>query len=340
MPHISVCIITYRRPDGLKRLLESIARQTFVKTAGATVEVIVVDNDAGAPMRAMIDQARANFPWPLIYDVEPEPGIPFARNRCLDRVSDEADYVAFIDDDEEASERWLDELVWAAETFKANVVMGYVEPFYPNGAPDWIVQSSFFDWRQFEDGEELREGATSNALIRTDLIRRLSLRFDERLRRNGGDDFLFFRQTQIAGEKIIGSRGGWVREWHPDSRLTQRWLLQRRFRSGNSLALVDRLLDPSPKKWLTRLVKGFGRMSFGFVRTPINALRGRTALVQALGDIYWGAGSLAGLFGVNYEEYKTVHAMGGMSRDGSDLAGAKTIPDTDKKCDDGAAKNA
>jgi len=320
MTRIAVCIITYRRPDGLARLLESLGRLTFAKTPAPQIEVIVVDNDAAGPMHAMVEQARAGFPWTLRYDVEPRTGIPFARNRCLDLASTDADYLAFIDDDEEASPGWLEELIWAAETFAANIVMGYVAPHYPEGAPQWIVESRFFDWRQFEDGDELREGATSNALIRADLVRRLGLRFDERLRRNGGDDFLFFRQAQLAGEKIIGSRGGWVREWHPPSRLTQAWLLQRRFRSGNSLALVDRLLDPSPQRLALRFVKGCGRIALGLARTPLSLVQGRTAFVRALGDVCWGAGSLAGLFGVTYEEYKTVHAMGGVSRDG----GART----------------
>ncbi|MEM6851169.1 MAG: glycosyltransferase family 2 protein [Pseudomonadota bacterium] len=323
MPHVAVCIITYRRPDGLKRLLASLSKLAFKKTESASVEVIVVDNDAEAPMRALVEAERSAFPWPITYDVEPQAGIPFARNRTLDNVSAKTDYIAFIDDDEEAEPQWLDELLWAAQTFGSNVVMGYVQTVYPENAPPWIVASPFFDWRQFQDGDELREGATSNALIAADLVRRLNLRFDERLGRNGGDDYLFFKRTQMAGETIIGSRGAVVRETHPESRLTQKWILQRRFRSGNSLALVDKILEPSVRRMGLRFVKGAGRIAYGLARLPINAFRGRTHMVMALGDMYWGAGSIAGVFGVNYEEYKTIHAVGDLAKPAADKRAAE-----------------
>ena len=313
MPLISVCIITFRRPDGLKRLVDSLAEQRFEKTSGAQVEIIIVDNDETGPMREMVEAYQRDFPWTLKYDIEPTKGIPFARNRTLDNVDAASDYVVFVDDDEVANPEWLDELVHASVAFDAPIVMGAVDSHYPDGAPNWIDTDVFFDWRRFEDGEALDEGATSNALIKTEIVRELNLRFDERMKRNGGDDFVFFKQAQLAGYGIIGAAKARVCEWQPKTRLTQEWILQRRFRTGNGLALADRLLAPSPMKYGTRFVKALGRLALGAALYLPALVRGRKYRLLALSDIYWGAGSIAGLIGMNYEEYKAIHSMSGVT---------------------------
>ena len=58
---------------------------------------VVVDNDADESSRAVVTAAK--LPWPVVYVVEPERGIPFARNRAVREAAD-SDFVVFIDDDE------------------------------------------------------------------------------------------------------------------------------------------------------------------------------------------------------------------------------------------------
>ena len=58
-PDVSLCVITYRRPEGLARLLESAARLKIPE--GVRVEIVLVDNDpASAP-----DDAREDAGIPL-----------------------------------------------------------------------------------------------------------------------------------------------------------------------------------------------------------------------------------------------------------------------------------
>ena len=52
-PDVSVCVATYRRPESLARLLESLARLKLAE--GPTLEILIVDND---PQRSAAATAR------------------------------------------------------------------------------------------------------------------------------------------------------------------------------------------------------------------------------------------------------------------------------------------
>ena len=59
-PDVSVCIATYRRPEGLRRLLESLEAQALPEDF--SVEIVVVDNDPpSAEPVVMENQACVSF---------------------------------------------------------------------------------------------------------------------------------------------------------------------------------------------------------------------------------------------------------------------------------------
>ena len=99
---VSVCIPTYRRPEGLARLLDSLGRMKVPHDLRA--EVVVVDNDPEASA-APLASRYADFPLPIRWVHEPEANISVARNRSVDEARGE--WVAFVDDDEVVDEGWL-----------------------------------------------------------------------------------------------------------------------------------------------------------------------------------------------------------------------------------------
>src|SRR4051812_32400584 len=110
---ICVGIITYQRPEGLKRLLEGLNRLASDKCEAPSLEVIVVDNDPAGPACTFVEEASSDLNWPLKCFVEPRRGIPYARNALVARAQEEnADFIAFIDDDEVPEPFWLDELLY------------------------------------------------------------------------------------------------------------------------------------------------------------------------------------------------------------------------------------
>src|SRR5690606_359612 len=110
-PAVALCIVTCRRPDGLRRLLLALNSLKFREWCRPNIRVIVVDND---PESRSIELCRSLAPdlrWPVTATTEPRRGIPFARNTALKVAGTDVDFVAFVDDDEVPDPHWLDELL-------------------------------------------------------------------------------------------------------------------------------------------------------------------------------------------------------------------------------------
>lgn len=306
--HVAICCITLRRPEGLGRLLDGLNRLTFHKNPLPEITVIVVDNDGAAPMRTQIEAVRPEFRWQLRYACEPVQGVSSARNRALDLVPPDADYVAFIDDDEVPAPAWLDELLHVSRNFDAPIVQGPVRPVFLSPPPGWLIRGRFLEHGPYQDGVGLHYAATNNSLIDAAVIRDLGLRFDERFNRTGGEDQRFFGCAIKAGHRVVTAEKALVDEWIPASRTTLFYLLRRKFRMGTTLAAIDRI-EGGTGRLALRAIKGFGRIGLGLAQTATVLSRGLAGLAAALCTIAWGAGALAGLCGITHREYQSVHTL-------------------------------
>lgn len=303
---IAVLVATFRRPEGLRALIESLDRQQVLGPDGAPmldIRIIVIDNDANAPLR---DQGHDPAQWtrfPLHYAVEAERGVVAVRNRALDLVPEGMDFVAFIDDDEVASPGWLAALLATAKTHGALVVQGPVEPAYALAPPVWVQQCGLYRLGPYRDGEKLAFAATNNSLVSKPAIDRLGLRFDTRFGLSGGEDQDFFsRLLAHHPGSIVASAEARVTDTIPAHRMTMRWALRRSFRMGNSLGRIARYRLGAFGA-LARGIKAFARMARGLIITIIFAPLGRDRGRRGLFDIAWGAGSILGLAGVTFLEY-------------------------------------
>ena len=84
----------------------------------------MVDNDQSPSAQASVQALAAEAPFPVIYVHEPEPGVANARNAALAKAG--GDFIAFLDDDEEAQAGWLAELLTVQARLDADVVFGPV----------------------------------------------------------------------------------------------------------------------------------------------------------------------------------------------------------------------
>ena len=304
---VAICIITFRRPEGLKRLLDSLNRLEFKKLSPPDLQLVVVDNDPAGLGHAYCQRIQSELKWPLISCVEPRRGVAAARNTSIARAPADADFIASIDDDEWAEPNWLEELLCAQQAHDADVVSGVVIPEFEKGTPDWIQKGGFFQRRRFRTGERVRFGITGNALVRASVYRSMGTIFDERFALTGGEDMHFFTRVCIAGYKMIYANEAIVGETVPASRANVKWLVMRAYSGGSIRSRCERAVMPSLKTWCRRFAFGAGRMAQGVCLIVPGCFLGRAMLVKGLHWFFVGAGMVAGLVGARVEQYRQIH---------------------------------
>lgn len=299
---------TRRRPEGLRRLVTSLAAQTGLD--GLRTALVVVDNDPEGSAREVADEARDLLGWPVTYTVEAEPGIPAVRRRIVaTALATGADALVFIDDDEQAPPGWLATLVGRWQGSAADCVTGPVRRRLPAGAPSWARGSDLFDpTGRHRTGERMGKAYTGNVLVSRAVLEALDTPFDDAFRHTGSSDLHFFLRAVREGFTIQWCEEAVVEEDISAARLTWSWYVRRAYRSGAGDAVARRLLDPGPVTTVMVLVRAAARIGVGLLLIPVLIVRPglRSLAVRRLAS---GVGTVAGLLGHNYEEYRRADSV-------------------------------
>lgn len=295
---VSVCVATFRRPEGLARLLRSLEAQ---KGAVPSFEVIVVDNDdkhsAGTVCEGFKDRLA------LRYLVEPMRGIARSRNRAV--AASTSPFLAFIDDDEEASAEWLATHHHEVTECGADAAFGPVCFRFAVEPPASIRQCGLYQYPVFENGQTVQWywTRTSNAFVRRASLPDTQAPFDVSLGLVGGEDVdLFFRMAQ-KGARFVAATEASVLEYRDASRTTLGWVIRRCFRNGGTLGRINWSGDG---RWV-RLRHGGGalleaaaclyRAAVGLTRSRALALQQALYAIESLGRAAWTVG-------IVYSEYR------------------------------------
>ena len=305
---VAVCVPTFRRPQWLARLLEGLDALEFGRAAPPELRVVVVDNDPEGSARESCAEWSGRLRWPLVYRHEPRRGLSHVRNTAIQAAREAgAEWIAFIDDDEVPEPRWLDELLRVQAEHDADVVSGPVPGRFEGAVPEWVRRGGFFDRARRPTGSRVEHSGTGNVLLRASLFDGVESPFDPRFGLAGGEDTHLFLRLAAEGRRMVWADEAVAYETIPESRTRARWILQRGYREANTWALCEAELNPSPRTAAVRVAKALGRIGMGLCLLPLSPLRGRHAAVRALRHVWWGAGSLAGLAGVRYHEYRRTH---------------------------------
>ena len=279
---VAVCVATYRRPDGLRALLDSLAA---IRTT-ATWRVIVVDNDPAGSAWPVVESSRVRDR--LEYAVEEHPGIPAARNRCLDMLHDDDQALVFVDDDEVVDPDWLTHLLQAAHDFGVDVVAGPVISEFPVSAPRWMRADGVIQAPIQKTGTRVGSPFTNNSLITVRALQVRGTRFDERgFADTGGSDRDFFdRLLEKNAVRWVWCAEAEVREKVPPERATLRWIMRRGLRTGNVMGRLQLRQRSRPAVMLggvTRAVVGFAGALILWLPRPELAGRAFVGGAQGLG---------------------------------------------------------
>lgn len=137
---ITVIICTYNRCQSLKRTIESVAAQTL--SHAIAWEIVVVDNNSSDETYEVVEDFRSKYPERFRYICEPQQGVSRARNAGI--LAARGDILAFIDDDETADPKWLENLTSNLRTGEWAGAGGRVVPPSDFSPPSWLSLKSSF----------------------------------------------------------------------------------------------------------------------------------------------------------------------------------------------------
>jgi succinoglycan biosynthesis protein ExoM len=304
---VTVCICTFRNPEGLRALLQGLDTQQLETVSDRDAIIAVIDNDADASAAQVLKNYAAGGRFKLCSVNQPKRGLSSARNSALQLAfAAQADLFAFLDDDEVPSPRWLQSLVDCFQEPSTTIVVGPLEPRFAIPPPRWIVAGDFFHHRCAGPDDQL-EGYTGNVMMRTAAIAASGVRFDETLNAIGGEDVVFFRALRARGFSIKFTPGALAYESIPPGRASLKWMMRRWLRAGATGTL---LLDGGNVGWRNRIAnaaRGLGRIAAGSVLVVVTAAtRGRrdfAAVAHSISTVCRGVGMLIAAFGFSYHEY-------------------------------------
>lgn len=232
LPHVTVCICTFRRPTLLKRLLEELQEQ---KTGNQfTLSIVVCDNDRGQSAAVVVSAARQKTAIDIKYCCEPLKNIALARNKALGQAH--GNFIAFIDDDEFPEGDWLLKLLKTCDEHRADGVLGPVRPHFESPPPSWVVRGRFCERPEHATGRRMRwdECRTGNLLFRKQILDGVAEPFTPEFG-TGGEDKDFFMRLTRQGRTFIWCNEAIAYEAVPPSRCTRSYLLKRALLRGRNI---------------------------------------------------------------------------------------------------------
>lgn len=231
-PRVSVVIPTFLRPDGARAAVESVFAQTGVDRA--QVEVVLVDNDPAGSAAAAAQALAAVATMSFTAVHEPRAGVSHSRNTGI--AAARAPLIAFLDDDETATEGWLAALLAAQEATGADVVFGPIDTVLPRSAPEPRAHFEAFFARTGPASVQLIDhayGCGNSLLVRATVLQGPTP-FDTGHNELGGEDDVLFRSVAASGGRFGWAPDALVHEVVPVHRATWAYVLRRAFTYGHN----------------------------------------------------------------------------------------------------------
>ncbi|MEU0277834.1 glycosyltransferase family A protein [Streptomyces sp. NPDC006195] len=292
VPDVSVIVGAYEAMPYLIRCLESVEAQTL---GSDRIEIVAIDDGSTDGSEEYLEEfaARTAIPTRVVRQANSggpsgprNVGIGMARGR----------YVFFLDADDYFGPEALERLVAMADRAGTDVVLGRVEGVN-RGAPGsmWSRTAERVDVY----GSQVVYTLSAQKLFRRELIERLGLRFDERLKT--GEDALFTMEAYVRGNgvSVVADYTCYYLVGRDDGKhATKTGDHTLRFEAtGALMALIAELVPAGPKRdrlmvrpFTVGLIQQFGH---GMLKQPERIRQHKMELVAPLMERYWTPGVAA-----------------------------------------------
>ena len=301
---VVICIPCFRRPQHLRRTLQSLASQR----TGRRFAVVIVENDAdGRESLAVAADIFQRQGLRGLCVVEPRQGNCQAINAAFETALEmfpAAQHVLMIDDDEIASPDWLQRMLHAAEATRADVVGGPVWPNFDDGQSRDLRHHPAFRPAYDSSGPVPVIYGCGNCLIARSVFARLGLpAFDLRFNFLGGGDTDFFVRCREAGMRFHWVAEAVITETVPHGRTSPTWLALRGLRIGAINYHVQRKLAGTAWSQGRLILKMLALLPLSLFRAIGLAWAERATLV-ALHPVIVAAGGALAAIGIEPQPYK------------------------------------
>ncbi|MFW5881185.1 MAG: glycosyltransferase [Roseicyclus sp.] len=230
--HHAVGVCTFRRPA----LAETLATLEAQRAPDGGLTILVADNDDAPSARGLVEDFARTSRHEVVYLHAPARNISVARNAILAAArAGGTRFLAFIDDDECAPRGWYLELHAGLTRARADAAVGPVRAIYPEDAPPWLARARTHDTEPELDAQGRPvAGHSCNVLIDLGAPAFAGLDFSLERGQTGGEDTAFFHAARRRGAVLCLAADAVVTEAVTPDRAGMRWLLQRRYRMGQT----------------------------------------------------------------------------------------------------------
>jgi GT2 family glycosyltransferase len=301
---IVVCIPSFRRPQHLRRTLQSLADQQTRRRFA----VVVVENDAAkcesAPVAAeFLHSGRLQG----LCVIEPQQGNCQAINAAFETALatfPAAVHLLMIDDDEIASLNWVERMVGAAEVTGADLVGGPVLPNFDDNSKRALRRHPAFCPAYDASGPVPMIYGCGNCLIRRSVFQQLDdPSFDLRFNFLGGGDTDFFARCRDAGMEFHWTAEAIITETVPPIRTSPGWLASRGLRIGAINYHIELKAARTARTRAKLLAKLLARLPLSLLRA-IRLIVTEQKPIFALHPLAVALGSALASLGIEPQPYK------------------------------------
>jgi glycosyltransferase involved in cell wall biosynthesis len=299
-----ICIPSFRRPQYLRRTLESLTRQR----TNRRFAVVMVENDASRSESVSVAVEFLNAgKFPGLCVIEPRQGNCYAINAAFEtalQTFPAATSLLMIDDDEIASPDWLERMLVTADTTGVEIVGGPVWPEFDDERKRGLRRHPAFAPAYEVSGPVPVIYGCGNCLIRSSVFGRLGLpAFDLRFNFLGGGDTDFFYRCRRLGMRFHWVAEAVISETVPPGRTSLKWLITRGLRIGAINYHVQRKATPTVWSRTKLTLKLLAALPLSLVHAMRAILTERRPTI-AVHPVTVAIGGALAAFGIEPQPYK------------------------------------
>ena len=290
---VLIAIPTFRRSARLQALLPHIIKT--LKSIHA-VEILIIDNNALPIEQKFIRNFSKTSIFPVHYIHEPKAGVSNARNAALAFATSR--FVAFLDDDMEMTEKWIDSLVKVSLTNRAGLVFGPLIAKFENEVDPrnaYLATLYTRHSKQTESGLSDKAFGTGGCLIDLENCVLPDPPFDTHLNESGGEDDIFFETLHKNGTLYGWAPDALCYECVEPNRTTPNYIARRNFGFGQGPSRI------AAKKGIAGIPQIIRHMSVGLLQLGVfglmylvskalkrpSQIRYLALSARGLGKIFW-----------------------------------------------------